>query len=375
MTSSQLHDGQNHQSNIGELGEEFAVTFERKRLPKFLQSKIVRFGEHDVAMGYDILSFESSLSLLPDRYIEVKTFRGHPHFYWSENEIAAARKYADHYYLYLIDIDRINDAAYEPQIIANPAVLFDDKKLWSSTPYQYAFSLNADANIPSDWDGSTVLLGCYNSQEHLKWILANNLYNIRSSRPSNSEQKSIRKAMDGIVAEPFPSNYNAPGSVRLTPEVIQATYLLLYSVGAPRSYMLFRLQPFVKRATRNELTSLGYKEPHCQYYLLHHIAEKLPSFHIDMAQLLRDACPKDTAFVGTPIYLAGAQIRRYMHTCADLSATYHIPYRAWTPELDDELIRLYDSRVRFNEIAIRLHRSTNSIIYRLRKLGKIKPKQ
>lgn len=25
-------------------------------------------------------------------------------------------------------------------------------------------------------------------------------------------------------------------------------------------------------------------------------------------------CPKDTAFVGTPIYLAGAQIRRYMHT-------------------------------------------------------------
>lgn len=59
-------------------------------------------------MGYDILSFETSTSILPDRYIEVKTFRGHPHFYWTDNEIAAARKYAEHYYLYLIDIDRIS---------------------------------------------------------------------------------------------------------------------------------------------------------------------------------------------------------------------------------------------------------------------------
>ena len=375
MTSSQLHDGQNHQSNIGALGEEFAITFERKRLPKFLQSKIVRFGEHDVAMGYDILSFESSLSLLPDRYIEVKTFRGHPHFYWSENEIAAARKYADHYYLYLIDIDRINDAAYEPQIIPNPAVLFDDKRLWSNKPYQYAFSLNADTNIPSDWDNSIVLIGCYHSYDHLNWILANNLYNIRFNRPTNSTQKSIHKTIDATVAGTSPLDIKIPGSISLTTEVTQATYLLLYSIGAPRSYMLFRLLPFVKRASRSELTVLGYKEPHCQHYLLHHIAHQLPSFHIDLTQLLRDACPKDAAFVGTPLYLAGAQIRRYMHTCVDLSATYHIPYRAWTPEQDDKLIRLYDSRIRFNEIAIVLHRSTNSIIYRLRKLGKIKPKQ
>ena len=77
------------------------------------------------AMGYDILSFEAADSLKPDRYIEVKTYRGHKHFYWSEGEITAAHMLAERYYLYLVDYEQINNPGYQPEIIQAPTRLFD----------------------------------------------------------------------------------------------------------------------------------------------------------------------------------------------------------------------------------------------------------
>lgn len=88
MTQDQLHQSQQATTRQGNLGEQFALSFERKRLREFLHSSIRHFEEHEIALGYDILSFETRTSILPDRYIEVKTFRGHPHFYWTDNEIA-----------------------------------------------------------------------------------------------------------------------------------------------------------------------------------------------------------------------------------------------------------------------------------------------
>lgn len=106
MNQDQLFQSQSFSSKMGSQGELFALAYECKRLPEFLHRKIVHFDHKEIALGYDILSFETPTSILPDRYIEVKTFRGHPHFYWSDNEIAAARKYADHYYLHRHDLSR-----------------------------------------------------------------------------------------------------------------------------------------------------------------------------------------------------------------------------------------------------------------------------
>lgn len=312
MTQEQLHQSQQATTRQGNLGEQFALSFERKRLPEFLHSSIRHFEEYEIALGYDILSFETRTSILPDRYIEVKTFRGHPHFYWSDNEIAAARKYGPHYHLYLIDIDRITDPSYEPQIIPNPAVLFDEPytseemrsnaptltplqsssqangHTWTFHPVQYAFSLNAEANIPHDWDTSTILLGCYNNEQHLRWILDHNLYNVRA-------QKDI------------------PGAVTLkNPQVRQAKYLILYSVANPRVYMLYVLEPNPYRVTKTEMQALGYPNPHAFAYILHPIKQRLNTFHINLAPILREVNHQGDNTYGTPLYLTGIQLRRFM---------------------------------------------------------------
>lgn len=322
MTQDQLQQSQQATSRQGDLGEQFALAFERKRLPEFLRDNIRHFAEHEIALGYDILSFETSTSILPDRYIEVKTFRGHPHFYWTDNEIAAARKYADHYYLYLIDIDRISEPDYEPQIIPNPAVLFDQSlpqngrpssshpctpangHTWTFHPVQYAFSLNAEVNIPQDWDTSTILLGCYNTEQHLRWILDHSLYNVRA-------QKDI------------------PGAVTLNnPQVRQAKYLILYSVANPRVYMLYALEPKPYRVTKTEMQALGYPNPHAFAYILHPIRERLNTFHIDLAPILREVNHQGDNTYGTPLYLTGIQLRRFMPQPSNPAPTYSEPYMA-----------------------------------------------
>lgn len=307
MTQDQLLQSQLVTSQMGSLGEQFALTFEHKRLPEFLHGKIVHFEDHEIALGYDILSFEAPTSIIPDRYIEVKTFRGHPHFYWTENEIAAAHKYGEHYYLYLVDIDRVGDSGYEPQIIPNPAVLFNEGSSWTHQVRQYAFSLNAETNIPQDWDTSTILLGCYNTEEHLRWILDHNLYNVRAGK-------------------------DFPGAVSLSnPQVRQAKYLVLYCVSNPRVYMLYRLDSHPYKACKTEMQALGYTNPHAFSYILHPICERLHTFHLDLAPLLREVNHQGDNTYGTPLYLTGIQLRRIMALNPEISNMMdlhnkHVPY-------------------------------------------------
>ena len=362
MTQEQLNCSKSQTFEMGRQGEEFVLEYERKRLPESLSSNVRHLGETEIARGYDILSFESFDSILPDRYIEVKTYRGHPHFYWTENEIAAARKYTDHYYLYLIDIDRINDTAYEPQIIPNPAILFDDENLWSHQVMQYAFSLNADQNIPADWDSSIVLLGCYNNEAHLQWILDHNLYNVRAQR-------------------------NSPGAVTLrNPNVKKAVYLILYSISNPRVYTHHSLVTRPRLVNKSEMMALGYPTPHSIRYILHPIKERIDTFHINLTPLLREVNHRGRNTYGTPLYLSGAQLREYMHptlgvkrpanykpisTILDKVAEPSSAYQPWTPDLEAELVRMFEAHVRFEDIATQMHRSKRAILMRLKKMGKI----
>lgn len=80
----------------GEAAEKYVVEYEKARLlSTVLAKKVKRISDIDVSAGYDVVSFETDTSIEYDRFIEVKSFVGQPHFYWSKNEIEVATIYGD----------------------------------------------------------------------------------------------------------------------------------------------------------------------------------------------------------------------------------------------------------------------------------------
>lgn len=130
------------QRNNGELGENFVLEYERKRLLSHKEvNKIKRISNVDVCAGYDILSFNDQFSESLSRFIEVKTYSGRPHFYWSKNEINVARLRHINYYLYLVDISKINDFDYIPHIICDPNTYFASSDKWVISAQSYLYEL------------------------------------------------------------------------------------------------------------------------------------------------------------------------------------------------------------------------------------------
>ena len=112
------------QQNIehGEQAERFAFEYETLRLKgDGINKEPLSISSIDVMAGYDMISYESILSDDYDRYIEVKAV-SKSGFYWSKNEYDTAKSKAEKYYLYLVDLNRINESGYAPEIIRNPAV-------------------------------------------------------------------------------------------------------------------------------------------------------------------------------------------------------------------------------------------------------------
>lgn len=92
------------QRELGELGEEIAFRAERERLIMLgahqQANRVRRVSLENVAAGYDILSFNGANSVLPDRFIEVKTTpRITPHFFISAAELRKARELRQDYHL------------------------------------------------------------------------------------------------------------------------------------------------------------------------------------------------------------------------------------------------------------------------------------
>lgn len=122
----------------GEEAELFVVEYEKRRLSQSAKKDSVkRISVIDVSAGYDILSYEDEASAEYDRFIEVKSFSGNPHFYWSENEIETAKLYEDKYYIYLIDASMVKAQGYEPTIIQNPAASILSSESWIMSPTSY----------------------------------------------------------------------------------------------------------------------------------------------------------------------------------------------------------------------------------------------
>jgi hypothetical protein len=122
----------------GEAAEEYVVEYEKARLLSILlANNIKRISSIDVAAGYDIVSYEDGKSVQYDRFIEVKSYAGQPHFYWSKNEIEVATLYADKYYLYLVDSGRVKECGYSPTIIRNPVKAVVESEGWLMQPTSY----------------------------------------------------------------------------------------------------------------------------------------------------------------------------------------------------------------------------------------------
>lgn len=121
ISEEELLDNLEKQKEQGKEGEEFVLRYERKRITKEdLRCRIERISKLDVSAGFDIVSFNDNDSTNFDRFIEVKTYIGRPHFYWSKNEIEKAQLMGDAYYVYLVDFQQIRQENYVPLCISNP---------------------------------------------------------------------------------------------------------------------------------------------------------------------------------------------------------------------------------------------------------------
>ena len=122
----------------GECAEQFVISYEMKRLAGHPNlSKIKQISVIDVTAGYDILSYNSIESEKMDRFIEVKSYFQKLHFYWSQNEIEKAKLYEDKYFIYLVDMSKVDDPEYEPQIIENPGTNILESDSWILSPTSY----------------------------------------------------------------------------------------------------------------------------------------------------------------------------------------------------------------------------------------------
>lgn len=138
ISIEELKNQLENQKIQGERAERFVLSYEVKRLAGHPNlNKIKQISVIDVTAGYDILSYNNVNSEKLDRFIEVKSYIGNPHFYWSQNEIEKARLYEDKYCIYLIDVSRVEDIEYEPRIIQNPATCIIASDEWILNPTSY----------------------------------------------------------------------------------------------------------------------------------------------------------------------------------------------------------------------------------------------
>lgn len=142
MSENELYDNLEKQKVQGREGEEFVLAYERERIcnPE-LKRKIERISVLDVSAGFDIVSFNDDNSKTFDRFIEVKTYVGKPHFCWSKNEIEKARLMGDAYFMYLVDFKKIGHHGYCPQCISNPVKNIIPATEWTKTSQIFLFEL------------------------------------------------------------------------------------------------------------------------------------------------------------------------------------------------------------------------------------------
>ena len=120
----------------GETAEQYVLSYEKARIGQPLCERIKRISEIDVSAGYDIVSFDSNKSQEPDRFIEVKAI-SNAGFYWSRNEYEIAKLKGEKYYLYLVELHRVNEPGYTLEMIKDPASNVMGNDGWFVEPESY----------------------------------------------------------------------------------------------------------------------------------------------------------------------------------------------------------------------------------------------
>lgn len=173
ISEEELLDNLERQKEQGKEGEEFALAYERSRITNTaLQCKIERISIIDVSAGFDIVSFNDNDSKTFDRFIEVKTYVGKPHFYWSKNEIEKARLMGDAYFIYLIDFQKIGHKGYMPQCISNPIKNIIQTTEWMKTSQAFLVELLTVDGYSKQTRRSMHLQDGDNSQDELDTYLS-----------------------------------------------------------------------------------------------------------------------------------------------------------------------------------------------------------
>lgn len=138
LTLEQLKSRLEANSIAGAKAESFVLEYEKRRIDNpALQRKIKLISEVDVCAGYDIVSYESNTSTSYDRFIEVKAISRNQSFFWSKNELEIAKLQGEKYFLYLVDLSRIADKEYRPEMISNPALSIMSSSDWLVEPESY----------------------------------------------------------------------------------------------------------------------------------------------------------------------------------------------------------------------------------------------
>lgn len=149
LTPEELVERLDNQQKLGRIAEEIVLSFEKKRLQEqecLVESEsIQQISKVNVSAGYDIESYNGkSRDMIHDRFIEVKGSGGDRiHFYWSPNEIEAARKLRDKYWLYFVpNVSLKNERSdIEPLMIRNPikSILKNSKFQTRCSEYEVLF--------------------------------------------------------------------------------------------------------------------------------------------------------------------------------------------------------------------------------------------
>lgn len=112
------------------------MEYEKRRLGIADGTKVKRISDIDVSAGYDIVSVNTPEAVASNRFIEVKAIST-AGFFWSKNEYAVAKLLGTNYYLYLVDLTKISNNGYSPEIVNNPAQAIMENCQWLIEPQSY----------------------------------------------------------------------------------------------------------------------------------------------------------------------------------------------------------------------------------------------
>ena len=113
-------------------------------------------------------------------------------------------------------------------------------------------------------DETSVLVGFYKNKEHLRWILKNSLYNLRTGTDRGSFSLSVMN--------------------------VNAKYLLLHGRNELETNKIFKLKPAgIKIFSQNDLIKKNYPEPKGELYIVYEIekdaSEDFESMKVDLKKL------------------------------------------------------------------------------------------